>query len=435
MIKKILFLYTTLIGGLANAQSLDSLIKDYDPSQINFIKEHWCQYFKDDLAQLYKTKNLYSIRLDSYGLIYPSKDIFTNVSTDNMRRNGQRSTANTKYSIAHIFRKYPAKLQKHTSGDVDDETLFYDSLIDAIHNNKELDLLEFNDKWRSVNNARTILEINTLIASKGYNKVIFYCHGYNVPYSLAALQFEYIIESFHLDDGKTLFIPIYWPSNDAKKFEQNKNGTLNYDDRKSPRNAARFLYYSNQAYFAGLTLRAIINGLAEINGLGESVSIKIVSHSLGVTVATTALINTKSKLHIHKRQPINDQLEKLMDNTPIPDRQISVYMSAAAIPGICTFQDIDLLKAKKFKFYCSWNENDHVLQKNFLHIKVGPNKLGGTELGLNANQSVENVGSYLNSNASGSFQAKNVTAQSDHDIFSYLKNSDYKNFMSVFFSH
>lgn len=428
MKKNILLTFVFLVNGLVNGQNLDSLIKTYVPNQSNFIKENWCQYFKEDLAQLYKTKNLYSVRLDSYGLIYPSKDIFRNVSTRNMRYNGQRPTKNTKYSIVNIFGRYPEKLQKHSNDIKDSETVFYDSLIDAIHNNEKLTLEDFNDTWRKFNTRRVIDEINKLIEQRGYEKVIFYCHGFNVPYSLAALQFEYIIERFKLDDEKTLFIPIYWPSNDAKNYKQNRDGTLNYKDRKSPKTVARFLYYSNEAYFAGLTLRSIINGL------NEHVSVKIVSHSLGVTVSTTALINTVSKLQSVNSGPINDQLNILMSRIPVPKRRISVYMSAAAIPGKGTFQDIDSAKGKNFKFYCSWNKNDHVLGKDFVNIRVGPNKLGGTELGLNSNNSIEIVKHLLNSNAAGSFVDRNVTDQSDHDIFSYLQNNDYRDFMYIFFT-
>lgn len=95
-------------------------------------------------------------------------------------------------------------------------------------------------------------------------------------------------------------MPIFWTSNANKNFNieskerfdiSNKTGISN----GGLDNGISFMYYSNRAYYAAITFRKILNKLSNIEQ-----SQYVFTDSLGATVATSALINTISKLDITK---------------------------------------------------------------------------------------------------------------------------------------
>lgn len=431
--------------------------KDYDDPTKSFIKEHWKQYFKGDIySRLSPSIDLFPVKLDSYGSLYPANDIFKNFEESDFNPNRRNDKDNIKFSMYDIFTN--RKLEKNIDLMVNEsEKEFYKKMIQIRKSSKKDSL--FYKLWDEYHLSKISNALNDKIREKEQQchkkvKVLFFVHGYNVPYSLANIQVIQLVELLkeeNVDISNILFVPVFWPSNNAKHCNlenEDKFTTKNFSTIRDGglKNGTSFWYYSNRAYYAGIGLRKIINKLP------EKTEILIFSHSLGTTSSTTALINTYSKIDTDfkierdssksaeqfllatgerlKKEPLNYDLITTMLEEPIPTKQIRVFLSAAAIPGQSTFCDIDTLIGKLYSWYLPVDIKDEMLNKAVVPLGRA-DRFGNTCLGIN----YENDASLTQKNLRG-FTNFNIELDAseniDHDILTYMRQPKYRKYIVRF---
>lgn len=425
--RKLTLVLCALSIGTSFAQKLDSVVGTYSQPTKDLIEKNWGEYFKESISEpIFRknAKNTFPLRFDSYGLVYPENNLFEHISLDMMKANGQNGTKLTKYSFFHIFEWYSSSLKNSIYKMRGEDSTFYTGLIHKVKVDR-ICVAEFNMLWENYHTPKALDRFCE--KAKSYSRVVIFIHGYNVPYSLAALQFDFVINKFGLNDGKTLFVPVYWPSNADKHCNIKENG-VNFKDRISVTNGWKFLYYSNQAYFAGLSLRQFIARIEP----GKTV--KMISHSLGATVATTAFIDPGNKLQGGETGPVNIEIAEKMRRIHVPRRPVDVFLSAPAIPGELTFKNLGAADCPHYRVSSAWNKNDKVLNKRFLGISLGAHRLSETELGLNYRKDAENAKLVADVKCKGNFEHRQVSSQKSHDIFSYLEQPGYCDFLKEFFN-
>ncbi len=481
-LKALCLAFTLILSAQQHAQKKDTVIdylakkKKYFPTgakSIKLMKDNWSVYFKEDVTSKLNTevaKHFFEIKLDSYGSIYPDKKILDAISNTSFIGEKYNYKNLESHSFYWRFRMDSGNEINSTIVNNKEALSIYDPLL-KLSKNKKLEPI-FSKIWDSVHQSKLSSELNKKINDDTINRVIFYIHGYNVPYSLAALQainvYTLTIAS-NKNKDKILFVPVYWPSNDAKQdsLEQNAFSTANIEEYG--KNGKLFLRYSNRCYFAAITLRKTINSIKD-----TSIKIDVISHSLGAVIVTSALINTVSKLHYNKasklsneqikksncickldktyhfKNQINYELVKEFCETPIPTRKINIFLSAAAIPGENTFVDANKDKLKNKLFYVTMNQNDEMLTKsairraiqrntgniikaNWLEKKVNAQYVSATTLGCNYKcEAYNTLKLYNDSIAKNKFIIKEVSSQEDHDIFNYLQQKEYTIFFTQF---
>jgi hypothetical protein len=455
--------------------------QNFNDDQLCLIEKNWIQHFGDNIYQELddNSSNMITLRLDSYGLVYPDADVFKDVKFNPKKLSKKNIRAFSIYEAlwdsvnSENFKKNIdfEITQNRISKSMSSNLLKFKSLIESSkkwskRKNVSLEIAnnisDFNKTWNEYMLEIKAKEIKEELKKSKYSKLCFFIHGYNVPYSLACVQLISLkkeMKSIGIPVDSVLFVPVFWPSNDQKNCDISKEKVFNIDNQtglpKGLNNGILFTYYSNQAYYAAITLRKILNHIGDLEGKEQF----IFTHSLGATVATTALINTISKLHAtdNEKQLISKDLSieeiktafqrspLLRDlangfKTPIPSQKITVFMSAPAIPGFNTFKDIDTSNQTNFKnkhFFSTLNLNDEMLTKGIAGLSfVNSKNWSSTTLGCNpfeAKRASEFVNGLNNNNSS--FEYSFVSKDSDHDIFTYLDNKEYRDLIGIAFNH
>ncbi len=471
----LLILQFLFIGKIAVAQKSnpiaceDCLIKcmcyefykneiDTSLNNANTIINNWNDFFGEDLETIFPIRagiNVASLKFDGLGCIYPNS--LTTQDYKNIKNNflgKEKRFRNVAYKTFYtLYNNVYAK-----KGDTV-EKAFVSSLAMKIDTSKlkkvnktEYEYLSFRNQWNDTFLLEKIRELDTIIKTKKVTKIIFFIHGYNVPYSLAHKQGNVLIDSIlnldkTLKPADILFVRVFWPSGNFKK-DNFIVGACDYDNYENLRTALQFTFISNRAYLAGITLRNI---LREIK---TDLPLNIITHSHGSTVATTALINTVSKLQrssvsysINKTLHPNTEIllfpfEEVMTKEDFPNKTINVFLNAPSIPGEYTFKDIDTnnKRQNKYKFFVGYNEHDEVLQKKKFHlwklylkfIRV-PKLLSATTLGCNYRNEVYNTQKIFNSNGlQDNFWSGVNSFQKQHDFFCYIKQLEFKRNLKLF---
>lgn len=444
----------------------------YSQEELDLIKEHWRESFTEDIfgelvelsdkdivGRKYKIpeENYESIFCDSYGIIYPAEKLYDSLGKDLFYH--KKGYGKTKAKRFHQINNSHVGMFRNLDLDLDENSSYHKIYNDFKRKVSEKDdfisfedVTAFNDEFNQISRSNLINRIESKL--KGKKRVIFFVHGYNVPYSLAAVQAQAMItclESNHMDMEETLFLPVFWPSNDQKKvkldgaiepeitiehaqFQQNalERNSARIDNLKRISNARRFTYYSNQAYFTAITIRSILNKI-ESSVVNDSIEVWMISHSLGATVLTSTVINTVEKLDFNSSNPyLSNYIKDKLNSEPIPNFPIKMFMSAPAIPGVSTFSDMDQSIHNK-KFFCTVNENDKSLTKKYVKgINLSRN-LSATTHGANYNMDAGKVDKmFRETGYYDCYHYSEVSHQVDHNIFSYLLQPGYQEFFSKF---
>ena len=314
-----------------------------------------------------------------------------------------------------------------------------------------MDESAFYKKWDLEHDIMIANQLKNYIQQNHIKRLLFFIHGYNVPYSLANLQAIELARHIKQDGSNMrdlLIIPVFWPSNNKKECVLSDSASFSIANfsklgKGGLKNGTDMWYYSNQAYYAAIGLRKLLNNIK-----GENVEVSIYSHSLGNTVSTSALINTTSKLDGIKNKMMIQKEEKentkqvtilndliaLFKNNPLPEQKIKVFMSAAAIPGMGTFTDMNIDVINNKSFYITINPYDPMLRKRVTgNLEVlNAETFSDTQLGCNFKCDADNVKKYFTENGlAGNIGFKNVVVK-DHDVFVYLMQPGYKNFINEF---
>ncbi len=419
------------------------------------IVNNWKQYFQQDIMKEISKYDYYPLMLDSYGSPYANQSLFKGAN-DEFFSGGVRLDANLqKYSMYKIFNSEANQQQLKTNLETlpeGNDKAFYKRLLSNPISN--IDMF-----YATYDNYHTNLAINNIKEKLGSRKkVVFFIHGYNVPYSLACVQADALLDilssnNFAKPNEDFLFIPIFWSSNDAKAKDVISQDNFSTKNEENQKNGRKFWFYSNRAYYAAFKLRKIINQLP------KDIEILVFSHSLGTTIATTAFINTSSKLDFplkdffvnkHCSIPIlkdPKQFDKKSDDVtkdfvnemmtePLPSQEARIFLSAAAIPGENTFRDMDSCSMLNKKWYVGINYCDVMLSKNvarrkFFLIKllVHPTNFSATTLGLDYKRKNDHQGEIEKTKIlfddPKNFITNIVSDNEDHEIFTYMNQDRY----------
>ncbi len=465
-----LFLFVSIFYNYYAQKKPKTEIKQYfvySKPVLKVMTDNWGMYFKEDVASILdpnSKKYMFEIKLDSYGCVYPENEILEVIPKESFEGKKKNYKYLTSHSFSRQFYNYKNALLKQ----VEEKKLnkVYSGLLNSASDDGKKNT--FFDEWDKYHTGKLITDLNRRIENEKFNKVVFFVHGYNVPYSLAVLQaitlYKLLKDTLKADMAHTLLIPVYWPSNNAKHkdLEQKDFSTKNIDSYT--KNGKLFLSYSNRCYYAAITLRKIISALDSLN---KGIDINIVAHSLGATIATSALINTYSKLDYADNSsllPIAGSAEKILKNdlknipendeinydilkyfykTALPKNKVKVFLSAAAIPGEFTFKDADPEIIKNKCFYVTLNPNDemvtkkHIRQKTLGFENAQPYNLSVTSLGCNYNCDADITKEKYESLTGNTncFKIKVASRETDHDIFTYMQQPAYTSFLLQFFNH
>ncbi len=464
---------------LSNENSKMKYFPLRDPAKVKRMQTNWDMYFNQNVATVLDPSikdNWFELKLDSYGNLYPDSEVQAWFTKKEFNGYHADYAASDTHSFHYMFNPLVSlKLDSCLETLPASNKAIYENLIQTrkkelevskgkLRGRVKLDMIDsleqaFYMQWETYHFNKVNEELKEKIKAKHINRVQFFIHGYNVPYSLAALQAVTMCKlakaKLGKDSSTTLFIPIYWPSNNAKtcQLDSLNFSTLNFIDFN--RNGKLFLIYGTRCYYAAMTLRKFINALD-----ADSIKrIDIIGHSLGTMVATSALINTFSKIDYRKRKlrklrnesiaklerypnlkrkdPISYDILMAFKKIPLPyQRNIHCFLSAAAMPGVNTFTDIDSMALKHTSFFVSVNQNDEMLTKRIIQEKIGvklvnASNMNATSLGCNYKCEAGNTERLVNEkmknvpNKTTQFIYKTVSREYDHDIFTYLQQQDY----------
>lgn len=486
----LLLLLTNISTFSQKKSNVEKYFKNYTPSQISLIKDHWKQYFKEDIfSKLNDSIAVFPIGFDSYGGIYANDSLFVDFDSPNFAGGipskkakglnfikGQVSDNNlNKYSMFQIFEwsKNADKLETAISKleDKSDRDFYSKTLEDYSFAKKgrslKKDFVEYNryidnfyQKWDAYHLSKTSRKLWDKIEAEQPDRILFFVHGYNVPYSLAVVQsieITKLISKIQEESGKEtkiLLVPVYWSSNDQKKNNFDDLNDINIKNETKISNAIKFTYYSNRAYFAGLGLRSLI--LEMEKATKKLPELYLFAHSLGATTATTLVINTTTKLDteydeqilnnrknkvpidkgikddLEKYENVNYKLIQKFKSLPFPKSKIRIFLSAPAIGGLNTFVDMEDEIKPRISFFSTVNKKDEMLNK-FIGVVY---KLGVTSLGINKdNDALVTHCLYFSCKSNGHFfYNEDFMNHKQHNIFEYIEYPEYNEMIEKFWT-
>ena len=414
------------------------------------IVRNWNDFFGEDLSSFHEYPsgaNVVNIKFDGLGCIYPENNPeLLNIKSKILGNTDKDYRNFSKNSFYDLFNEeYHGKSDDTINAFIKAEA-FPDKFCKIKRANclkiipnwqYDIDYFDFIKTWNAKHVPVKIEEINNQIDSKNYKKIIFFIHGYNVPYSLAVFQSKIILDRIliansNLKAEDILLINVLWPSGSQKESKFDSADACDYSNFESPKTALAYTYYSNRAYLSAIYLRRIIREME------TDLPIDIITHSHGSTVATSTLMNTTTKL---EAGDLSSKIGELMNKEPLPDKEINVFLNAPSIPGVSTFIDLtDCKKQLKYRFFIGYNTNDEVLKKQKFKLfgkkikSIAPTgKLSATTLGCNRNEEIEKTICMLKKkDLQHLFKAAPTSTLSEHDFFCYVKQEEFMKNLSIF---
>lgn len=405
-------------------------------SEIEIIENNNKEYFGEDLDIYLPRKNeeanIFNLKFDALGATYP--DIFYDKEIRKYfeKRKGLKSVKSNKYLYRNTFFKLPLEKKELILKAVTESTkksLFTSketeaSLITVAKKSLPLSVqLNFTREWNKLILMDQIERLNEKL-SLNIENLVFIVHGYNVPYSLAQIQSNSIIDkTYELDSlkaKKTLFVRVFWPSTSRKKVII-KNDSFIVKNKVNLYSISAFRSISTRSYLVGHSMRTIINGISKFNG-----SVYFFSHSLGAQVTASTFIIPELKV-------IQDTLlHKYLNSNPIVNnnfKKVKLFLNAPAMPGISSFPDSSLANLKNTQWVIGYNPTDKVLRKTIGFIRFGDHN-GNTRLGGNWENETWEFKDYLQKvKKENQFKFVQTGSQYDlfgHDFFCYLNQDGFK---------
>jgi hypothetical protein len=293
------------------------------------------------------------------------------------------------------------------------------------------DQLEFTKNWNEYFLKNQIENLNKKIEETKVENLFFIIHGYNVPYSLAQIQANAIIDqTFELDSEKaknTLFVKVFWPSTSRKKVVV-ENDTFIVKNKINLYSISAFRSIATRTYLVGHSLRQILNDINNFKG-----NVYFFSHSLGAQVATSTFI-------LPQLEVIKDTVFfKYFESDTIKNNNfnsVKLFLNAPAMPGKPSFPDSALKKLPKTIWTVGYNPTDKVLRKTVGFIRFGDHN-GNTRLGGNWEDETWKLKDFTYKlNKENQFKFVQTGYQYDtfgHDFFCYLIQSKFQGHFKNFY--
>jgi hypothetical protein len=309
------------------------------------------------------------IYFDRYGDIYPGNGLYINNRDflPEKNRNGINSARLESYFTLH-----PAYLQNLAS--------LYQYPLSS---DPAADYKQLQEKIMGTYK----IQFQQLIKTYQTKRVVVFIHGFNDPNPTGAYQElrNFIRSERHDEHHEYLYIEIYW---DGLTANSGNPGTAGIWGK------AQF----NSRYVC-LGLRTLINRL----NVPPTLPMTIITHSLGASVGTGFLFNTRSKWKDGINSPVFKEIKTLSEE-PTPSMRIRLGMLAPAIPGLATFEDIlnrptvvEPSKDNIERIVTSVNKHDYALIKGFSGESqfLAPH-VGATTLGSDYRNEAKKVRDCLN---------------------------------------
>lgn len=302
------------------------------------------------------TKNVIRIYFDKFGELYPDKKFHIPYKSffDPVKKTSTYKEKPTTASLLEYYLKNPDQLKElRKSYPVDYSSNDNKGLFYAIQN-----------KIR----ANTVDEIKTKLKESNSITLIVFIHGFNDPDPTGDYQQlrDSIICKGHDSNRDFVYLEVFW---DGLTCNQG-----------NPAFAGIWGMAQQNSAYTSLGLRHIFNRLP------ENTKIRIITHSLGASVATGSLFNTFSKW---KKYDGFDYLDSAITIKTPPQKDIRIGMLAPAIPGENTFRDINnripittIPNDRVSRIVVGYNVNDLAVTKRILRKDISA-KMGATSLGCN----------------------------------------------------
>lgn len=219
--------------------------------------------------------------------------------------------------------------------------------------------------------------LNSELNKSSSKTLVVLIHGFNDPnpsadYNRLRNRIGTIVE-----DNDFVYLEMYWNGLTANQGHPGKSkiwGAAQYNSCES-----------------AVTLRLLLNQIT------KGTNVRIIAHSTGASLATSALFNTTSKWNDVNKFP---RYSKLLEGIPAPNHlKIHLGVLAPAIPGVSTFLDFNKRGDSNFsvaknnieKVIVGYNCNDYAVTKRLFGKDYLSNKFGSTSLGANHKNEIENT--------------------------------------------
>lgn len=461
------FIFTLLVFSCPLAQQINpkwKFFEHYDPSERTKIVDQWHEYFlkdpdiHDSLDDNFDftSANCQPLYFDNYGHLYPDFKLFENCTDAIYKRTGWSAFRSKRYSMFHVFGVEENRREFSTNNNI-----YFNGKKQSTYANwlnSQPTKETFYEDWDKFHDKEAAEAIKNKLQASNKTKILFFIHGYNVPQSLAYLQAKNVVDSLCKNDptlrDSLLVVPVYWSSNDQKKRAIANAEDFNTDNKIALMNGVKFNLFVKRCGYIAIGLRRVLNEL-EANRALDSVETFVFAHSMGNVIATGSVIKLhprrqitdyfnpdgteKKKLQrLDRCRPEQAELMRLQMRVPIPKEPISFFLSAAAIPGVHTFEHLDA-KNSDFKFYVTVSPNDEMLRKKMMGPAVrfltaaflNARGVTKTTLGCNYLNEIGEVQSRFKDTVL--FYSSIVSLETDHDIFSYLDQHRYTKMLEDFF--
>jgi hypothetical protein len=432
--KKRLYAYNRLLQGCENCSPkylcTGFLYDQYDLQQRRIIEDNWYEFEGENLDIPFPVKHkdaiVTSLRFDGLGCVYPksicNNDLQSLFLDDKSTRKSLRSR--TFYSLM-LKHDGAMKFEGHE--------LFADTLKSCIENDLRKNdfysdrcLIEFRETW----NKRYLTEFSEslkyLIKNNDIRRVVFFIAGYNVPYSVAHLQGNALIDDYMTEyknyrSDTVLFVRVFWPSNDDKTMRFKENGCTIMDDME-PRIGKLYNYITNTAYMVSLSLREVINTL------NPSMEVNVVSHSFGAAIAAGTVLHPGPKMKDTLSTELNRFYNQAFRAIPPVSQRTYMFLNAPGMPGIQTFRAMNAASNNNHYFYIGYNENDKVQRRHILWKFPGRPWTGNaTTLGCNYNHEADKTKAMLaGMKLDDHFRPYRTSMLKTHDFFCYRQQELFK---------
>ncbi len=411
------------------------------------IKDNWDDFFGSDLEQILPNKfaaTTLSIKFDGLGCLYPEGSKEIHQIENEFEDTALDTRIFHKESFYHLY-EHPKFISSPAVKRFREEVGFESSMPRLMPDNPDeaqkqqaikamggLRYFKFADEWNRKFLPSKIDQINAAAGSSKIKRIIFFIHGYNVPYSLAQIQGNELSKTLNesgLNTDEVLFVRVLWPSGFRKRDDFSDN-TCNYDNFENAKTAVAFTYYSNRTFMAAIYLRQIIRGIDR-----KDIDVDIITHSHGSSLASALLVNATSRM---QSGVLSNFIAMRMLCEPLPDRNIDVFMNAPSIPGVNTFTDLASGSPQsKYRFHVGFAPHDKVLLKRKLPVLTSLKFsaiISATTLGCDFKGEIGKTKEIFRERGHGdNFKATKISDELQHDFFCALQQQGMKDALQDFF--
>lgn len=317
--------------------------------------------------------------LDKNGHLYPSKEIdivykeFFDPFENGVTHNNELISG----SLEHYFTGLYTKRGNIESVDKYNYKMRSKQLKNKYGLSEELGMQQTFDSAQLCILKESSQYLNSELNKSTSKTLVVFIHGFNDPnpsadYNRLRNRIGTIVE-----ENDFVYLEIYWNGLTANQGHPGKSkiwGPAQFNSCES-----------------AVTLRLLLNQIT------KGTNVRILAHSTGASLATSALFNTTSKWKDINKFP---RYSKLLKDIPAPNHlKVHLGFLAPAIPGVSTFLDFNKRGDDNFsvaknnieKVIVGYNCNDYAVTKRLFGKDYLSNKFGSTSFGANHKNEIENT--------------------------------------------